>query len=171
MEGKKVVFRGSAQARLDSQGRLKIPSTYRKLFSGEYGARVFITSTDGKSLRVYPLENWIRIEEKLLEMTNSSSVISPEKQEVHTRTSTAVTKFQTFTSVYGLETNLDKQGRASISVRLKNSMFPDGEFDCEVTVIGRPTYLEVWKESDITRKLEAIPISEEDSSILATYGI
>lgn len=166
-----MVFRGSAQARLDSQGRLKIPSTYRRLFAGEYGSKVFITSTDGKSIRVYPLENWIRVEEKLHEMTNSSSVISPEKQDVHTRTSNAITKFQTFTSVYGLETTLDKQGRASISARLKSSMFPDGELDCEVTVIGRPTYLEVWKEIDITSKLEAISLTEDDSSILAAYGI
>ncbi len=166
-----MVFRGSAQARLDSQGRLKIPSTYRKLFAGEHGAKVFITSTDGNSIRVYPLENWIKVEEKLFEMTNSSSVISPEKHEVQSRTSNAITKFQTFTSVFGLETSLDKQGRASISARLKNSMFPDGEVDCEVTVIGRPTYLEVWKETDTTRKLEAIPITEDDSSILAAYGI
>ncbi len=166
-----MVFRGSAQARLDSQGRLKIPSAYRKLFTGEYGSKVFITSTDGKAIRIYPLENWIRVEEKLQEMTNSTSILSPEKQEVQTRTSDAVRKFQTFTSVFGLETNLDKQGRVSISARLKSSMFPEGESDCEVTVIGRPAYLEVWKEADITQKLEAIPISEDDSSILAAYGI
>jgi len=166
-----VVFRGSAQARLDSQGRLKIPSTYRKLFTGEYGAKVFITSTNGKSIRIYPLKNWIKVEEKLNEMTDSSAAMSPESQEAQTRTSNAIAKFQTFTSVYGLETNLDKQGRASISARLKSSMFPDGDFDCEVAIIGKPAYLEVWKESDIASLLESAPITEEDSSILAAYGI
>jgi len=166
-----VVFRGSAQARLDNQGRLKIPSTYRKHFSGEYGSRVYITSTDGKSIRIYPLENWVRVEERLQEMTNTSTVLSPERQDVQTRTSAALAKFQTFTSVFGLETTLDKQGRISISARLKSSMFPEGDVDCEVSVIGRPTYLEVWKESDISRKLEAVSITEEDSSILAAYGI
>jgi len=166
-----VVFRGSAQARLDSQGRLKIPSAYRKLFTGEYGSKVFITSTDGNSIRIYPLENWIKVEEKLQDMTSGSSVMSAEQQEVQTRTSSVISRFQTLTSIYGLETNLDKQGRISISARLKSSMFPEGDPDCEVTVIGRPTYLEVWKETDIARKLEAIPISEDDSSILAAYGI
>ena len=146
-----MVFRGSAQARLDSQGRLKIPSAYRKLFTGEYGSKVFITSTDGNTMRIYPLENWIKVEEKLQGMTSVSSVLSPEQQEVHTKTSSTIRRFQTLTSIYGLETGLDKQGRVSLSARLKSSMFPDGESDCEVTVIGRPAYLEVWKESDIAR--------------------
>lgn len=165
-----MAFRGSTQTRLDSQGRLKIPSAYRKPFAGEYGSKVFITSTDGNSIRVYPLANWIKVEEKLQEMTSSSVVMSPERQDVQTRLSDAIHKFQTLTSVFGLETSLDKQGRVSLSARLKNSMFPDGDIDCEVTVIGRPSYLEVWKEADIAKKLEAMPITEEDSSLLSAYG-
>lgn len=166
-----MIFRGSAQARLDSQGRLKIPSTYRKLFAGEHGSRVFITSTDGKTIRVYPLENWIKVEEKLYSMTNSSAALTPESRDIHTRTSSAVKRFQTMTSVFGLETSLDKQGRISLSPRLKTSMFAEEEDDCEVTVIGRASYLEIWKETDISRKLEDNTITEEDSSILAGYGI
>ena len=56
------MFRGSASAKIDEKGRLKIPSDLRRRFQDQYGTEVFITSVLGTSVFVYPLSVWEDLE-------------------------------------------------------------------------------------------------------------
>ena len=55
-------MRGSAPARIDDKGRLKVPTMFRAVIQGQQGADVFVTSLSGESVRIYPLAVWIEIE-------------------------------------------------------------------------------------------------------------
>ena len=57
-------LRGSASARIDDKGRLKIPTIFRGLIQDEKGPDVFVTSLDGACVRIYPLPVWLEIEAK-----------------------------------------------------------------------------------------------------------
>ena len=94
-----MVFRGNSPARLDAQGRLKIPTLHRKVLEEEYGSEVFVTSITGKSVLIYPLNEWEKIEAKLLEAPK----LRPEK-----------IKFMRNTSYYGQVARIDRQGRVVI---------------------------------------------------------
>ena len=58
------MFRGNSQTRVDEKGRLKIPAQYKKVLEDESVSTFFVTSLDGKSARIYPLDEWRKIEEK-----------------------------------------------------------------------------------------------------------
>ncbi len=63
-------FRGNYPATIDGEGRLKIPSAYRRIFLGEYGKHgrdLYVTSVNGKNVRIYSISEWERIEARLLE--------------------------------------------------------------------------------------------------------
>ena len=51
-------FRGSAPARLDEKGRLKVPSAFRQQIEEAFGADMFVTSLHGRELLLYPLPIW-----------------------------------------------------------------------------------------------------------------
>ena len=59
------MFRGSARAKLDEKGRLKLPAAYLTPLLERFGAQLFITSMDGVSAQVYPLPVWLELEAKL----------------------------------------------------------------------------------------------------------
>ena len=48
------MFRGNAPARIDDKGRLKIPNMFRAFLETKYGRELFVTSTTGEFVRVYP---------------------------------------------------------------------------------------------------------------------
>ena len=62
------MFRGSASAKIDEKGRLKIPTDLRRHFQDQYGKEVFMTSVLGTSVLVYPLAVWEEIEARLAAM-------------------------------------------------------------------------------------------------------
>ena len=58
-------FRGSAPARLDEKGRLKVPNLFRRQVEEAFGPEMFVTSLHGKEVLLYPLPIWRALEEKL----------------------------------------------------------------------------------------------------------
>ena len=64
------MFRGSHLTRLDDKGRLKMPAEYKRLADEKYGSKFYITSWDGKSANVYPIQEWETIERKLIARSN-----------------------------------------------------------------------------------------------------
>ena len=49
---------GKASVKMDGQGRIRIPSKFRKPIEEKYGKEVFITSLDGEHIQIFPLEEW-----------------------------------------------------------------------------------------------------------------
>jgi MraZ protein len=147
-----VVLRGNSPAKVDAQGRLKIPTLHRKVLEEEYGLEVFVTSVTGESVLIYPLSEWERIEAKLLEAPK----LRPEK-----------IKFMRNTSYYGQVAKIDRQGRVMIQPHLREVASVDGD----VAVIGYLGHLEVWNHNKFVQQLESDPYTREDAIALAELGI
>jgi len=146
------MFRGSHLTRLDDKGRLKMPAEYKRLADEKYSSsKFYITSRDGKSAYVYPIQEWETIERKLVALPSFNA----SKQ-----------KLLKLTSYYGQEVEFDNQGRLLLPAVLRESAGLKGE----VSVAGRLTYLEV-QNADALREEVRQPLSEDDAKTLADLGI
>ncbi|MEJ2076880.1 MAG: division/cell wall cluster transcriptional repressor MraZ [Acidobacteriota bacterium] len=147
-----MVMRGNSPAKVDAQGRIKIPANHRKVLDEDYGPEVFVTSVTGENALIYPLSEWEKIEAKLQEPPK----MLPEK-----------VKFLRNTSYYGQVTTMDKQGRILIPQHLRESASIDGD----VAVMGQLHFLEVWNREKVTNRMEADPYTRDDAVVLAELGI
>lgn len=145
-------LRGSAPTRIDDKGRLKLPTMFRGAVQDPHGPDVFITSVEGTSVRIYPMTVWLELEQKLAAMPANHP----------TRL-----KFLDRVNYYGQADELDGQGRVVIPTLLRESASMVGD----VRVFGRITYLEVWNEEQIARKLQREAWTDEDGLKLAEFGI
>ena len=145
------MFRGTHLTRLDEKGRLKMPAEFKRLIDEKYNGAFYITSWDGKSAKVYPMEEWEAIERRLAQLSN----FNPTKQKLLERT-----------SFYGQTAEFDGQGRVLMPQTLRETADLKGE----VAVGGRLTYLEV-KNAEALRKAVQEPFTTEDEEILGGLGI
>jgi MraZ protein len=136
-------MRGNIFAKADGKGRLKLPATFRAAIESRYGNEFFVTSLDGDSVLIYPLEVWKRIEDQLAE----KSSFKP-----------AVKRFRNSTNYYGQVAEMDAQGRILIHPFLRARAGIDGE----VAVIGQHDHLEVWNRSTLEQRLKAQPLTDND---------
>jgi MraZ protein len=145
-------MRGSAPARIDDKGRLKVPTMFRSVIQDHQGADVFVTSLSGESVRIYPLAVWIEIERKLMEMPGNH----PSRL-----------KFLDRVNYYGQASELDGQGRVVIPQHLRESASIVGD----VRVFGRISYLEVWNDQRFFQKLQREAWTDEDGLRLSEHGV
>src|SRR6266404_1676766 len=59
------MLRGNYTARIDSKGRLKVPTLFRRYVEEKYGSAFYLTSLTGDCVRIYPLPEWEAIEQRL----------------------------------------------------------------------------------------------------------
>jgi MraZ protein len=138
---------------VDEKGRLKLPAEYKHFADERYGSpRYFITSEDGRTARVYPMEEWEGIEKKLAAMPNSS----PAKQ-----------KYLDRAAYYGGTAEFDGQGRLLLPQTLREKADLLGD----VVVVGKMTYLEVTKLDRFVADMEARPVTPEDRAEWAEFGL
>jgi MraZ protein len=145
-------LRGSAPARIDGKGRLKVPTVFRTGVRKQEGTDVFVTSLTGECVRIYPLPTWLEVERRLLQMPGSH----PSRL-----------KFLDRVNYYGQSSELDTQGRIVIPPHLRESAAIVGD----VRVFGRIDYLEVWNEERFLQKLQREPWTDADGLGLAEHGI
>ena len=73
-------MRGSAQAKIDEKGRLKLPASYRADIESEWKTpAVYLTCDDsyGQYVRIYPMPVWQEIEAALRKMGTTAPVPPP----------------------------------------------------------------------------------------------
>lgn len=146
------MFRGSAPAKIDDKGRLKVPSEFRHSLEEEWGKDVFVTSVTGESAQVYPLAKWEEIEQALQKLPSSNR----SKQRYLERV-----------NYFGQQLHLDGQGRMVLPQILRES----AEMNGEVVVSGRLDHLEIWNREHFDQRLEEEPFTEDDYRNLADLGI
>jgi MraZ protein len=146
------MFRGNSLAKVDDKGRLKLPSKFRSIIEPRFGRDFFVTSLNGDSIRIYPMEIWTTIEEKLAE----SSGFKP-----------AVMRFKNRVNYYGQMANMDSQGRVLLHPLVREK----AEIAGEVAVLGQQNFLEIWHHANLEAKLESEPLTDEDLDHLAELGI
>jgi MraZ protein len=145
------MLRGNYPARVDEKGRLKIPSAFLgELMEGT--ADFFVTSTSGQFVRLYPMEEWNRIEERL---ARTSSTNRTKK------------KFLNLVNYYGQVVGIDKQGRILIPALLRDSAAMRGEVD----LLGCLTYLDVWNHQRFLEEIRKNPLTAEDEKALDELGV
>lgn len=146
-----VMFRGHHTTRADEKGRLKIPADFKRVFDEKYGAKFYITSTDGKIAQVYPLEEWEQIEQKMRTLPTMSPLVK---------------KYLKITSYWGQEVEIDGQGRLLLPSLLREKADLKGE----LSVIGSLNHLEVRVHEELRNEVESNPITPEDEQALAELG-
>ncbi|HMF55245.1 MAG TPA: hypothetical protein VK619_02685 [Pyrinomonadaceae bacterium] len=146
------MLRGNYTARMDSKGRLKIPTPFRRLIEERHGADLYVTSLTGENVRIYPLPEWESIEQRLALLPS----MDPARR-----------KFLDRTNYYGQQASMDNQGRVLIHPLLRKSAGVMGE----VAVLGYLTYLEVWELERFQQRLLSDPYTEEDEAAVARLGI
>jgi MraZ protein len=146
------MLRGNYTARIDSKGRLKVPTPFRRLVEEQHGKEVYVTSLTGESVRIYPLSEWEAIEQRLALLPT----MDPARR-----------KFLDRTNYYGQQAAIDAQGRVLIHPLLRKSAGVIGD----VAVLGYLTYLEVWELERFQQRLLSDPYTEEDEAAMARLGI
>jgi MraZ protein len=146
------MLRGSSLAKLDEKGRLKLPATFRALLEPKFGTDFFVTSLRGDSVRIYPMDVWLRVEERL----GRASSLTP-----------SVMRFKNAVNYFGQTTAMDAQGRILIHPLLRERADVRGE----VVVLGQQDFLEVWNRNVFEERLHADPLTDADLGALSDMGI
>jgi transcriptional regulator MraZ len=136
----------SKSAKVDKKGRLKIPGCLLAPLR-EFGTEFFITSEDGESVRIYPLQIWKKIE-KLLWRLHSNNRTS---QRLLTRA-----------KYFGQTVTMDSHGRVLIPSVLRETAQMKGGVD----VLDYENYMEVWNHDRLVRNLRRSPITPQDENAL-----
>jgi MraZ protein len=146
------MFRGSAPAKIDDKGRLKVPTGFLRLLEESYGPDLFVTSIRGDSAHLYPLQVWELVEERLRQMPSTD----------RTRQ-----RFLERANYFGQQVRLDAQGRLLIPQILRESAGITGE----VVVNAQLDHLVVWNRERMERRLAEEPFTEDDFRALSEHGI
>ena len=143
------MLRGSALAKVDEKGRLKLPATCRAILEPRYGRDFFVTSFRGDSVRIYPLEVYAEFEERLAR----GSQVQP-----------LVDRLRNAVNYHGQGAVMDGQGRILIHQPLRDRAGIDGE----VILIGQQTFLRLWNLKTFEQRQERF--SDEEMRELAMLG-
>jgi MraZ protein len=146
------MLRGSSLAKLDEKGRLKLPATFRAVLEPKFGSDYFVTSLRGDSVRIYPMDVWLRVEERLAR----TSSLNP-----------SVMRFKNAVNYFGQSSPMDAQGRILVHPLLRERADVRGE----VVVLGQQDFLEVWNRSVFEERLQADPLTDADLGALSDLGI
>jgi MraZ protein len=146
------MLRGSSLAKLDEKGRLKLPASFRAVLEPKFGPDYFVTSLRGDSVRIYPMEVWLRVEERLAR----ASSLNP-----------SVMRFKNAVNYFGQATPMDAQGRILVHPLLRERADVKGE----VVVLGQQDFLEIWNRTAFEGRLQADPLTDADLGALADLGI
>jgi transcriptional regulator MraZ len=146
------MFRGSAPAKIDDKGRLKIPTDFRRLLEDRWGPDLFVTSVQGESALLYPLPVWEEIEQRLSAMASTDRTRARYLERVN---------------YYGQQVRLDVQGRILVPQILRESASVSGD----VVVSGQLDHLVVWNHERFVSRLHEQPFTDEDFRALSTQGI
>ena len=145
------MLRGSALARVDEKGRLKIPAQYRQVIEGKYGRDFYVTSLDGGSVRLYPFPVWLEVEARLVTIPSFDPVVSRFKEAV---------------TYYGAVASMDRQGRILVQAQLRER----AKIVEEVSILGQLTYLDVWNRKKLDERVTSRTFTDEDLKSLSDRG-
>lgn len=146
------MFRGHHLARIDEKGRLKVPAEYKRELDENKSTQFYITSVDGKIAKIYPIEEWEEIEQKLAKVPDSDE---------------AKQKYLDRTNYFGQMAEMDAQGRLLLPAMLREK----ANLKADVTVVGNLKILLVRNSETFDKQIEDNPITSEDTARFAAMGV
>jgi MraZ protein len=130
------MFRGTQDAKIDEKGRLKVPADFMKpLADNSWGPVFFITSRDGKTAELWPMQNW--------EPEEAKKAVLPEDDP-------AKITWMRIVNYFGAVVEIDKQDRLMLPRKVRERF---GLVNVEVVVTGQGKFLSVQRESDADQEI------------------
>lgn len=151
------LFRGIEKARVDDKARLKLPAAVaRKWDEAYHDNRVFITSWDAETVKVFPLREWERIEDMLTDHTGEKSEEDAARDE----------RIYFNAMLRGADESLDKQGRILVPTALREAVGTS----CDVHITWTGTHLKVMSAKQLEDATARMAITPEDKKRAARIG-
>ena len=153
------MFRGVQNGNVDDKGRLKLPASVKRALKDQYTHMdVFVTSLDGKVVKVFPVREWETVEETL-----SRKSTGPE-QGID---GTVKNKILFQANRFGAEESLDGQGRFLVPAALRESASMKGA----VKIQWQTNHMLVMNEAMYNEAAEANLLSDSDMLHAANLGL
>ena len=137
------MFRGNHPAKVEENGRLKLPVPFKQLLDAANVTELYVTSEDGKRAQIWPLGEWEKIEAQLAK---------------HSTMNDSVMRFLDLTSYYGQQVKVDAQGRIMLPQILRSTARLEGD----LVVMGKITHLEVVNRSAFEQDLPTGSLTKDD---------
>ena len=150
------MFKGITNIRLDTKGRLTIPTKYRPIIHEQSNSKMVVTiDSEEKCLLLYPSTSWKKIQEKINDLPSFNK---------------NARRIQRLLIGHAEDLDLDGNGRILLSKPLRSF----AEMTKQVTMIGQGEKFEIWS-NDIWEKRvttwRAEETEETEESILMDIKI
>lgn len=148
-------FIGKYYHNIDEKGRVVMPAPLREVLRNKYASRkLYITNAPfDKALHLYPLEEWLKLEERIRQLPKSDEAVMYLLRRVIASATLC---------------ELDKQGRILISYEHRR----DAGINSEVVIVGQIERIEIWDKTtwdSITDPTKVDVKRVQDA--LAKYGL
>ena len=142
------MFRGNHPARVEENGRLKLPTAFKELIDSAGITQFYVTSADGKSAEIWPLGEWEKREAQLLDYSTMNEKVQ---------------KYLNVTGYFGQQMKMDGQGRMVLPQILRGAAALEGD----VVVMGKISYLEVFNRAQFEQTLVSQTLTSDDKNAIA----
>ncbi len=120
-----VMFRGQYTYSIDNKSRISIPAKLRRHISPDSNDTIVITKGTNKCIDLYPLDEWMKIEDKLLNLNS----FKPDDA-----------RFIRMISQFATEDKMDSQSR----ILIPQTLIDYAGIQNEVLILGVLKKIEVW---------------------------
>ena len=162
------MFWGVESGSVDAKGRLKVPAAIHRLFKQRYprpGADdglpikdAFITSLDGREIKVFPTREWAEIADRLAGKSREAGAASDGVRN---------NRLLANAMHYGRSENMDSHGRVMLPAMLRKSRQIAGP----VKIQWRFHHLMVLSEGDYNQFMKSNQLTDADLSYAANLGL
>ena len=122
------MFRGSSFHTIDPKGRIIIPKRFRNVICGQDGDQLMVSRMD-RSLVVYPLKEWEKIESRILSLAEKNDTMR---------------RFRRVFIGGAFACTWDKQERMLIPPTLRDY----AHLDKEIVLVGVLDHFEIWSREN-----------------------
>jgi MraZ protein len=137
------MFKGQFTYSIDNKGRISIPAKLRKHISPEANDTFVMTRGLSSCIDLYPMDEWLKIEEKLLQLNSFSE---------------SEARFLRMISQYASEDKMDSQSR----ILIPQNLLEYAKIENEVLILGALRKIEVWNPKVFENYLNSSPESYEE---------
>jgi MraZ protein len=137
------MFRGQFTYLMDSKGRIAIPAKLRKHISADANETFVMTRGLSNCIDLYPLDEWQKIEEKLLGLNS----FQPDDA-----------RFIRMISQYATDDVMDVQSR----IMVPSTLISYAKIEKEVLIIGALKKIEIWNPKVYDEYLNQSPQTYEE---------
>tara|TARA_B100000945_G_C20160381_1_gene492894 strand:- start:228 stop:719 length:492 start_codon:yes stop_codon:yes gene_type:complete len=140
------MFKGIANIRLDTKGRLTIPTKYRPIIDEQSNSKMVVTiDSEEKCLLLYPSTSWKKIQQKINDLPSFNK---------------NARRIQRLLIGHAEDIDLDGNGRILLSRPLRSF----AEMTKQITMIGQGEKFEIWSNDIWEKRVSAWRAEETEES-------